>query len=425
MSVFIPLVPNWSNGVRETYEFKTDIFTSHDGTEQRRSNRIQPRRSVTAALLLDDERLRVFNDCIARSRDGKAQIPDYTALPAALGSVSMPDWFIDGAEVAVVRDRWSRKAEVDGSSLIVTPLDSVSFGGSAFSGGYSNGFEVYGAGDTGAYAEDGDLILPLIDVSLRASNSLTMHTGSVASVTVEFSTEAGSVQREPDATPIDAAAFLGRYVLTQRPNWSQKPTLQSSNGYEVVDYDRGVTKTFSPDKFVSRTMTSRYLATTRENVNELLDIFLRCKGRAGEILLPSWSNDFPRILAVDDDSMVVRGIEFFETYSDNPAHQAVLIYGRNGSRYPLEISTWATAGGNTVIYFTAPVPLAASGIVAVSWLFVARFAQDSLTIEWMTYDVANVSMSFVMLENVAVEQVFSASIGQWVDSSFEVTGQWS
>ena len=425
MSVFIPLVPNWSNGVRETYEFKTDIFTSHDGTEQRRSNRIQPRRSVTAALLLDDERLRVFNDCIARSRDGKAQIPDYTALPAALGSVSMPDWFIDGAEVAVVRDRWSRKAEVDGSSLIVTPLDSVSFGGSAFSGGYSNGFEVYGAGDTGAYAEDGDLILPLIDVSLRASNSLTMHTGSVASVTVEFSTEAGSVQREPDATPIDAAAFLGRYVLTQRPNWSQKPTLQFSNGYEVVDYDRGVTKTFSPDKFVSRTMTSRYLATTRENVNELLDIFLRCKGRAGEILLPSWSNDFPRILAVDDDSMVVRGIEFFETYSDNPAHQAVLIYGRNGSRYPLEISTWATAGGNTVIYFTAPVPLAASGIVAVSWLFVARFAQDSLTIEWMTYDVANVSMSFVMLENVAVEQVFSASIGQWVDSSFEVTGQWS
>lgn len=425
MSVFIPLVPNWSNGVRETYEFKTDIFTSHDGTEQRRSNRIQPRRSVTAAMLLDDERLRVFNDCIARSRNGKAQVPDYTALPTTLGSVSMPDWFIDGAEVAVVRDRWSRKAEVDGSSLIVAPLDSVSFGGSAFSGGYSDGFEVYGAGDTGAYAEDGDLILPLIDVSLRASNSLTMHTGSVASVTVEFSTEAGSIQREPDATPIDAAAFLGRYVLTQRPNWSQKPTLQFSNGYEVIDYDRGITKTFSPDKFVSRTMTSRYLATTRENVNELLDIFLRCKGRAGEILLPSWSNDFPRILAVDDDSMTVRGVEFFETYSDNLAHQSVLIYGRNGSRYPLEISTWATAGGNTVIYFTAPVPLVASGIIAVSWLFVARFAQDSLTIEWMTYDVANVSMSFVMLENVAVEQVFSASIGQWVDSSFEVTGQWS
>lgn len=425
MSVFIPLVPNWSNGVRETYEFKTDIFASHDGTEQRRSNRIQPRRSVSAALLLDDERLRVFNDCIAASRDGKAQVPDYTALPAALGSVSMPDWFIDGAEVAVVRDRWSRKAEVDGSSLIVTPLDSVSFGGSAFSGGYSNGFEVYGAGDTGAYAEDGDLILPLIDVSLRASNSLTMHTGSVASVTVEFSTEAGSIQREPDATPIDAAAFLGRYVLTQRPNWSQKPTLQFSNGYEVVDYDRGVTKTFSADKFVSRTMTSRYLATTRENVNELLDIFLRCKGRAGEILLPSWSNDFPRILAVDDDSMTVRGVEFFETYSDNPAHQSVLIYGRNGSRYPLEISTWATDGSNTVIYFTAPVPLNTNSIIAVSWLFVARFAQDSLTIEWQTYDVANVSMSFVMLENVAVEQVFSASIGQWVDSSFEVTGQWS
>ena len=425
MSVFIPLVPNWSNGVRETYEFKTDIFTSHDGTEQRRSDRIQPRRTLSAAILLDGERFRVFQDCVNRAKDALVQIPDYTAEPAVFGDVSMPDWFVDGADVAVLRERWSRKGQVDGSTVTIEPLDGISFSNGSFSGGYSDGFDTHGSGDTGATIQDGDLILPLINANIRASNSLSMHTASVATSTVEFTSLPGSIQRTPSETPIDAAAFLGRYVLTLRPNWSQNPTIQFTNGFETVDYDRGVIKNFVPDKFISRTMTGRYIGVGRDRVNELLDIFLRCKGRAGEILLPSWSNDFPRVLNVSGDAITVRGIEFFETYAEDPAHQTVLLYDRAGNKYPMDISTWAVTGGNTVIHFTATVPLIASNIAAISWLFVARFAQDSLTIEWQTYNVANVSLSFSLLENLTVEEVFSASIGQWIDSAFEVTGQWS
>lgn len=418
--VFLPFVPNWINGIRDTYEFATDVFTARDGTEQRRSQRIEPRRSITTAALLDGDRGRLFHDAVNRARTGEIEIPDYTAARSVISTAavtpgatvlqvgSVPPWLTVGSTVALMlSERRARKIEVAGRNgnaiTVLAELDGII---------------------------SGDYLLPMLPALLGGTNTLMQPGGpDINTGTFTFEVQPGTAQRTP--TPLtgsiigDAAVFYGRYVLLRRPNLLQQPVIALNHKAERVDYNRGVVHSFAPVPMVSRTLTATWLGQTRADVLTLLDIFLRCKGRAGEIYVPTFGSDFPPILFRSGNTLTVAGPEFAETYAEDPAHQAVLFRLTNGDQVPREIVEVYQSGQNSVVRFeTAPPAL--NQIERISWMFVARFAQDSLTVEWLTDGVANIAMSFITLENLPVEDAYGSNwilttgywrdLGQWVDT---------
>ena len=421
MPVFLPIVPNWKNGVRDTYEFKTDLFVTRDKSEQRRSLRMQPRRSIEAALMLDGERLRVFSDALAKAIDGKVEICDFSADSAILTTTAgsgatilvvdhIPAWLTGSITCALLTGRSSRKVTVDfidGNQVVITaPLNAAA----------------------GAGAQ----LLPLLPATVGNNTTLSMYTTTVATSSARFDVEPGTVVRVADPLPFDegptgettqvfgpAGLLFGRYVLLRKPNYLQRPQIAFQFSHETVDYDRGVTKTFTPVSQVRRTLTATHLAISHAEAMAILDIFVRAKGRAGEIYVPTWGNDFPPIVSVSGSTITVAGTDFFDTYEDHPAHVAVLIRNRNGTIVPRQITAMTTSGGNTVITFHAAIGITAANIELISWLFVARFAQDSLTIEWKTNGKANISLSFTTLVNLAAEDSFGnnwiLATGQWRD----------
>jgi hypothetical protein len=429
MAVFLPFVPNWRNGIRDTYEFKTDVFTTRNGSEQRRALRIQPRRAVEATILLDGERMRNFADAVNRARDGKVEIADFSAEPALVKSTtaagatvllieSTPLWLVNDGTYVLMTGRTAAKVQIDfvdnNTVVLVNPLPKP-----------------IGAG---AY------LLPYLPAQLANSNTLSLYTNQVATAPVKFDVEPGSVVRTPDDLPFDesaegdsvqsfgpAAILFGRYVLLRKPNYLNRPQVQFNLKFETVDYSRGVVKTFTPVPLVSRTLTATYMAMSRADAMAILDIFVRCKGRAGEIYVPTWGSDFPAAMNVADKVIQFAGTDFFDTYNEDRAHAAVLIRTRSGQLLPREITLMATSGGNTFVEFHEDIGVAASEIEQISWMFVSRFAQDSLTIEWVTNTVANISLSFVTLENLAAESSYGSNWilatgywrdrGQWVDSA--------
>lgn len=420
MAIFLPIVPNWRNGIRDVYEFKTEIFTSRDGTEQRRSQRIQPRRSITAAILLDGDRMRTFADAMNKARDGKVEISDFSGDPAYLTHTVaadesllqldvIPHWMVSGSYICIVSGRRSTKARVDfisGNTVVLS----------------ANLRDAIGSGAK---------VLPLIAGSLDQSNSISIYTNSVATTSLKINIEPGTVLRSPDPLPDDvtqtqtkeafgpAALFKGRYVLLKKPNYLNQPTLAFNLGFQTVDYGRGITKTFTPLSIVSRTLTATYSGLTRESVLAMLDIFLRCRGQAGEIYVPTWGNDLPEVLAVSVDSIRVKGTDFYDTYFQDPAHAAILIRKRDQSLLPCEITHMYVSQGDTWIVCTDEIAATASEIEMVSWLFVARFAQDSLTLDWRTDGTASAVLSFVTLANLAAEDSFGnnwiLATGFWRD----------
>ncbi|MDH1271286.1 hypothetical protein N5C81_27190 [Rhizobium pusense] len=353
MSIFLPFVPNWRNGIRDTYEFKTDVFTTRNGSEQRRALRIQPRRAIEATVLLDGERMRSFADSVNRAKDGKVEIADFSAVPAlttvtasagasVLTISGTPDWMVDGGTYVLMTGRTTSKLQIDfvDNNTVVLPVPLS---------------KAVGAGAC---------ILPLLPAQLANSNTLSLYTNQVATAPLRFDVEPGFVVRVPDALPFDessegesvqsfgpAAMLFGRYVLLRKPNFLNRPQVQFNLKFETVDYSRGVVKTFTPVPIVSRTLTATYLAVNHADAMAILDIFLRCKGRAGEIYVPTWGSDFPKPLSAADKVVQFTGTDFFDTYNDDQAHRAVLIRTRSGELLPREIATMAAGGGNTFIEF--------------------------------------------------------------------------
>jgi len=422
VATFLPIVPNWKNGVRDTYEFKTDIFISRDKTEQRRSLRTQPRRSIEAALVLDGARLRVFSDAITKAIDGKVEIGDFSADGAAVTATAeigstilhvdhVPAWLIGSMSCVLQSGRSAVKVAVDfisGNQVVLSTALAAAVG-------------------AGAY------LLPILPASVANSTTLSLHTTMVATSSVRFEVEPGTTVREADALPFDggptgettqvfgpAALLYGRYVLLRKPNYLQRPQMAFQVSHEVVDYDRGITKTFTPVPIVSRTLTATYLASSRAEAMALLDIFVRAKGRAGEIYVPTWGNDFPAVKTVAAKVVTVAGVDFYNTYNGNPAHVAALFRNRNGDLVPRSIVSMAIVGGDTAITFDTNIGITAANIEIISWMFVARFAQDSLTLNWKTNGVADVSLSFTTLVNLSAEGSFGnnwiLATGHWRDA---------
>lgn len=429
MAVFLPIVPNWQNGVRDTYEFKTSIFATRDGSEQRRSLRIQPRRTIQAGVILDGDRLRLFQDALNRARDGKVEIGDFSAPAATLQETAaagetvlrvdaVPRWMQVSITCVLLTGRTSRKVRIDfisGNTVVLRDaLKSAAGAGARF--------------------------YPQIAASLESDNTLSMHTTMISTSSLSLVLEPGSIVREADPLPADgvpegetsgafgpAAIFYGRYVLLRKPNYMQQPQIAFNLKHETVDYGRGVTKTFTPVPMIARTVTATHMALSHADAMALLDVFIRAKGRAGEIYVPTWGSDFPRVVAISADSIKVEGTEFFDTYATDPAHAAILIRAADGRLIPHEISRMYVSNGDTWVVCDTLVGLQVADIAQISWMFVCRFAQDAMTIEWRTGGVANITVSYVTLRNLAVESAFGSNWilatgywrerGQWEDSA--------
>ena len=483
-SVFLPLVPNWKSSVTDTFEFLTDIFTSEDGTEQRRSNRMIPRRSLSMSMVLDGDRRRVFADTMNRMRTNTGELTDFTAEPAfiigddprKIYSMShIPSWLTVGTRVAIVTGRWAMQgtvatlgdyafdmdaySEAFGGTVDVTfgpietigdyefdidayseayggrravhvvsesitLLDGVSFEASGFDQGFAGGFvnpDIVG----GPGVRDGSYLLPIAAGNFAKSQTTTIMNNNVATTNVTFDVAAGSVGRTPDATPQvgSAALYKGRYVLLRRPNFLSSPTAAFVLPFEQIDYGRGVARSYADTSIMSRTLTGTYLGIGRDQVNAIRDVFLRARGRAGEILVPSWGLDLPPVVSVTGNTMKVYGTTFYDSYNGDKAHKTLLIHAKNGSAQPMTITAMSKTADSTIITFDAAVPFTKAAILGSSWLFVARFAQDSLTCDWITTEYANVVLSFTTLENLPAEQGFGAD---WsLDTGYFTSGTWS
>lgn len=426
MSVFLPIVPNWQNGVRDTYEFKTDVFTARDGSEQRRSQRMRARRSITAAVLLDGERQRKFADALARARDGKVLIADFssdaaiTAETAMIGDTvlkvdRLPAWIAAGSmDCALMSGRKAQRVSVDftaGNQVVLTaPLDEA--------------------------VGHGAQLRPLVPASLGTSNTLSVYTNLISTSSLTLDVEPGIVTRVADPLPFNgspesettqvfgpAGLFYGRYALLRKPNYLQRPQIAFNIPFQTVDYSRGVTRTFSPVPIVSRTLTATYLGVSHANVMSLLDVFIRCRGRSGEIFVPTWGHDLPPIKQISGPLLTVEGTEFLETYENDRAHNVILLRTNDGQLLPREIRAMSRIGSDTRIECDRAIGVSAAAVSHASWMFTSRFAQDSLTIEWRTNGVANLALSFVTLANLAAEDAFGSNwilaTGYWRD-----TGQW-
>ncbi len=180
MATLFPFPANWSAGVQVTLRFRTDVFVSRSGKEQRRALHTDPRKSISYSALAHAGNYRTFMRLMADSQNDDIILPDPTRSIGVTAAIS------SGATsftVAGTRPYWI----TSGSTVI---LDDGENRATATVSGVSSSTITIGA-TTRAWPSH-TLVRPALTGLLAPSIPSKMSTDNLANINVEFTVAPGS-----------------------------------------------------------------------------------------------------------------------------------------------------------------------------------------------------------------------------------------
>ena len=149
-----------------------------------------------------------------------------------------------------------------------------------------------------------------------------------------------------------------------------------------------------------------YTACDFDHAEAIRMFFDRMKGQRGEFYMPTWKHDLVPLTALTSAGTTVtveNNLE--EAYDDNTGWKALAILKTDGSWIFRTVTDVLDAGDNATLTVSAAwgADVAVAEIEMISWMPVWRFATDILTMSWPRDSVANITMAFQIIENLAVE----------------------
>ncbi|MNK66235.1 hypothetical protein D3C87_855510 [compost metagenome] len=388
------LAPNWRERYDITHEYLTDIFTTRSGKEQRRALRTSPRKKLAFVALATGDKLRRFERLMAAWLKNTFIVPDMTRnvvtttpLDAGTQQVDLdavPAWIKVGGSVILMQgDKTEARLveTISGNSVTFTSIAESP---------WMPGARVH-AVLSGRMGQD-----------MRA----TRPTDDAAQIQVRFNVTPAS-EDEP-ALPAATTTWRGAEVFLTKPNYITPITIIPTYPVEDVDYNRGVTKTFTPINFGTKTWQAEYLAATRAQADALLNTFRRAKGRRGAFYMPTWKDDLPPMDPITVGSFRIRtkGRDTAKLMSGDSVHRNVAVFGTDGTtvmfNHVQQIIEIEDERGNDTILVLSNAwvqPLRVDQILRICWMPLWRFASDQLTISWVTDTVARITPTFVSLED--------------------------
>lgn len=404
--------PNWRSSVSHTFEFKTDIVTARSGREQRRALRTAPRRTVEFQITLPDDQRRSFARTMAVWQNKSFTLGDpvrSVATTAVLNSgtasvtaAEIPDWLTAGAAVLMENDDSRASAVV---LSVNTTTRVVTFTGNA-----------------AAQWPKGTLLRPAFTGLIGTDQTSRLPAAHVAELNIGFAVDPGS--ETFDADEPGAHIHDGREVFIRQPNWAEPLEGSLIWPTEPVDFGFGRIATMRPVQFGTFGHQATYVSQNREQADDLTLMFIRQRGRRGEFLVPTWTDDIPLAATAAAGSSTIRtpGTDILDDYEDHPVFRAVAIIMLDGRAIYRTVESMVADGGDTVLTLDRPFNFAIipAKVAMVCWMTVSRFASDSMTVEWLTDSVAQTSLAVQSLEYLDAENPITAYDGaaEWAYESW-------
>lgn len=382
--VILPTWANWKRPVKENFEFKTDILTSENGTEQRRATRSAPRRALEfRSEYVGEDRKAMLERALLAAQGRPLRIADPTNF------VTLTQPMGEGATGAFFDGEVPKWAEVGVVVILAGPyyqeaheLGSVQKGGFNFKSGT---LEAFPAGTRIHFAPVG-----WIDGALKEGRYLNTY----GSIPLRFRVLPGEDKRKLTAPSWRA---FGEVVFPFKANWKKPPQLSQEWQSEMVGFSHGQVAHIATHDFMGRTMKADFLGLDREKSETLIDFFISMRGRQRSFRVPTYYPDMhpvalsPGRLQVDEAGLKSR-------YGGFNGYDLLMLRTHHNHQAICKITDWQDNpdAGTSFDLEGGLVPGADSAehYKYASWLQLSRFASDRLDIEWMTDTVARTSMSY-------------------------------
>ena len=394
-------VPNWSSQVEVQYEFMTEVIESRSGFEQRIANLTEPRLNIRFSAVVNEGNFRQFIRQMASWQNKGTLMPDFShGEPLSevaesdqdiLTFESVADWMVPGRSVVMTRGGASR------ADFMVRKIEEV----------IGNSIKL--TADLDREWAAGSKVYPAYLGHLGAKITATQPTNRTAIVNVSFDADPG--EELWWSVPAGSLFHLGRELFLERPDWSASITPEFESALEIVDYGKGRKDFNIPRPFNTRIHKAEYIEATRERTDAIVDFFRRNRGAQGEFFMPTFTEDLvlKTTAPAGTSSLRMAGREVYQDYVEDVVYRDLIIFYANGLYETLHVGDITAIsdenGNDSVIGLTTPLTYTASvdTIQQICWLPLWRFATDGLTVQWVTDEISQISMSMRALRYVPAE----------------------
>lgn len=289
---FLPFPPNWINPISEVLEWKTDILQAYNGSEQRRSLRIKPRRSLSYDYMIQGELTNLHDTIIWGWHSRSFAVPMWHERFVLAADV------IAGTSKITLNDDLSPFAD---DSLAVIYVDALTY-------------EIVRVNTT----LNGELMLtvparyswaaglkiyPIAMSHLGTTTNVMRVTQTTLTGKFEFlCNPVTSTANIADVAPTET--YRGLEIVPDGHNWIDGMTTDFLNEFKMADTGTGAIQYFNAAK--SRmTRPFKFFLKGKAKIKQFREFLARCRGQAVHFWIPSWNDDitiaFPDFRTTEND----------------------------------------------------------------------------------------------------------------------------
>lgn len=356
----------------ERLSWLTDIIQNYDGTDQRISIRLKPRREISVdATILNDAEYKALYDAYYNGAGNPVRIPvwGYSAVAkrrAPSGSVRIycnpaRGAFRSGDQVMI----HARDGSIHLRRVEATFDDGIIIGRSI-----------------DVDVDPGACIVSSIKGYFSEAPSFSMNSISgSSSLTIR-----AERPRDQEAWPgrdITLPTYDGYVIVDRRPTSSDAGHTFDKN-VEVIDNETGLERYITAWKQTYVEGPREYLVNKLWGYEDLqfwLTLFDYCCGRQKAFLTPTYREDLKPV-SLSTVGIVVEGDVYDSLYKNSNTYRRLQIETEAGTVNVKSDAVSVNDEGNTVITFTSPISsaISQSEVKRVSYLTLVRLGSDSVTI---------------------------------------------
>lgn len=382
-----PFRPNWNQPVREALQWRTDILTSFNETEDRLAVYSQPRLTLTYSMSIQAEDVQLFHNLLFGWQNRQYAVPlwqDGQAIgqltPAGVTSIPVETAgraFAPEGLVLIMTD-----AQV----FEVVQIDAVN----ALSIQLKKATELTWPATAQVY--------PLIQAILPTNVPSQQLTSKVLQATVRFA----AIPADNTITLSDEAPEMlvdGTEVVLRKPNWASPVTVDHRFTYDIQDYGTGTFRQIQRPVEPRRVQRMSWTMFDRVDVARFRGLLKRMQGRYSVMFVPTWLADFTIVdpIALNTAAIRVKSTAYAAMVGVAPSQNMLMIRRTDGTFYIREIVGASASDNNTEVISLAesiPVAIPLNNIMQVCLVHLARSQSDAFEITHLTKGKAVASVQY-------------------------------
>jgi hypothetical protein len=377
---------DWSDGLKESFSWLSDVLVAWDRTEQRIELRNHPRHSVQFKWIVSGNERRVAENIITGRRERLLLIPVpqdvqtlATALPPGMDTIPVNtldrDFVVEG--VFAIWDAYNHYE----LRTIFAIADDYLVLNQALTEGWPAG----------------TFVAPCRYYMVTESRKIRRLTSDVAALEIT-AVPMDETRRPPRETP---EYYRSDFVCPYSANWSEDEE-GVDYAWTLLDNDTGIISVMARSDEPVLSRSASFLIDGREAVDDFFFFLSDLSGRVKPFWLPTLAVDVKIIgeAAIGAQIIVIQQMGYEVFSYENPARMDLEFVARDGTVFRAHITgVMATIEGHEQLTLDTPLPFAISEatVERSAWLELVRLDSDTVEINWFSPTAIEVKVTVVAL----------------------------